>query len=398
MAVTKDKEGTRHYAFAAFVKDAGSEEELQRVFRADSLSDTHVAQGGTDHAIAWLKKQGRSPQRLLVDISGSSRPLDELDQLADACEPSVEVFVVGDRNDVGLFRNLLTRGVQDYLVKPLSVELLRRTLVQGAAAHRRGRYGKCVTVTGTRGGVGTTSVAAHLARTLVQGGTRRRVVYLDLNVYDGAGPAMLGRPGGSALLDVLGNIDRLDQQYLERTLADAGSGLYVLAAELDYAESFVPDTKAIGTLLDTLCQYFHYVVLDMPWHGDVLAMEVLGHTALTCVISEPSVHSARTLARLVRHVGSRPNPPSVLTVLNHPQPVSRHRVQTRDFEKATDLPLQVKIAYDPKGPALAENLAQPLAPGSEFARSIRELANLVTGESSATAQHGWWGRLVGAGA
>lgn len=398
MAATKDRESARHYAFAAFVKDADNEEEVRRVFHADSLSDTYVASGGTDQAIAWLKKLGRSPQRLLVDISDSSRPLDELDRLADACEPSVEVFVVGDRNDVGLFRNLLARGVQDYLVKPLSVELLRRTLVQCTATRQRGRYGKCVTVMGTRGGVGTTSVATHLARTLVQGGTRRRVVYLDLNVYDGAGPAALGRPGGSGLLDVLGNIDRLDQQYLERTLADAGDGLYVLAAELEYSESFDPDAKAVGVLLDTLCQYFHYVVLDMPQRGDALALEVLAHTSLACVVSEPSVHSARTLTRLVRYVGSRPNPPSVLTVLNHPQPASRHRVQTKDFESATDLPLQVKIAFDHKAPALAENLAQELAAGSEFAHGIRDLANLVTGESTSRAQHGWWGRLVGAGA
>jgi Flp pilus assembly CpaE family ATPase len=73
-------------------------------------------------------------------------------------------------------------------------------------------------------------------------------------------------------------------------------------------------------------------------------------------------------------------------------------VQTKDFESATDLPLQVKIAFDHKAPALAENLAQELAAGSEFARGIRDLANLVTGESTSRAQHGWWGRLVGAGA
>lgn len=396
MAGNREKESSRHYAFAAFVKDSASEELLQQVFRADSLSDTYVASGGVDAAVAWLKKRGRSPQRLLVDISGSSRPLDELDRLADACEPSVQVYVAGDRNDVGLFRNLLSRGVQDYIVKPLSTELVRRTLFETAASTRRGRYGSCVAVMGTRGGVGTTSVATHLARDLARGGTRRRVVYVDLNVYDGAGPGTLGRPGGSALLDVLGNIDRLDQQYLERTLADAGDGVYVLAAELEYADEFHPEAAALGQLLDTLCQYFHYVVLDLPQRGGNLAGEALNHASLACLVAEPSVHSARTLTRLARHISSRMAAPTVLTVLNHPQPATRHRVQVKDFAQATDVALQVHIGYDPRGPVLAENLAQQIKSGGEFARGIRALSARVTGESDGKLQLGWWHRMTGA--
>lgn len=394
MAVTsKDKESGRYYTFAAFVHDAASAEELQRVFRSDTLSDTVVATGGIDAAIAWLQKHDRSPQRLLVDISGSSRPLDDLDLLADACEPSVEVYVVGDRNDVGLYRSLLARGVQDYLVKPLSAELVRRSLSHSNPAQHRGRHGKCVAVMGTRGGVGTTSVAAHLARTLARGGTRRRVVYLDLNPYDSNGAGILGRPGGAALFDVLGNIDRLDQQYLERTLADAGGGLHVLAGELDYSEDFLPAPGTIPRLLAALSQYFHYVVLDVPRRGGTLAAEALLPASLICLVTDTSVHSARTLARLTRHLESQPNPPALLTVLNHTQPASRGKVPAQDFSQATDVPIQVRIAYDGKAPVLAENLAQPLDPGSEFALGIQELANQVTGEASAGAEQAWWRKL-----
>lgn len=394
MAVsTKDKESGRYYTFAAFAQDAASAEELQHVFRNDTLNDTHVATGDIDAAIAWLQRHDRSPQRLLVDISGSSRPLDDLDRLADACEPSVEVYVMGDRNDVGLYRNLLARGVQDYLVKPLSAELVRRALSRSSPAQHRGRHGKSVAVLGTRGGVGATSVAAHLARTLARGGTRRRVVYLDLNPYDSNGAGILGRPGGNALFDVLSNIDRLDQQYLERTLADAGDGLHVLAGELDYGEDFQPAAGAIPRLLETLGRYFHYVVLDLPQRGGVLAAEALGPASLICLVTDTSVHSARTLARLARHIESRPNPPTLLTTLNHPQPPSRGKVSVQDFTQATDVPIQVTIAYDAKAPVMAENLAQPLNPGSEFARGIQDLANQVTGEASARGEQAWWNKL-----
>src|SRR5690606_6079982 len=101
-----NRESLRNITLAAFVKDAESEAELSQYLKAGTLTDTRVARGSIEDAIAWLQRMGRSPQRLVVDISGSSSPLDELDQLANACEPSVQVYVVGDRNDVGLYRNL----------------------------------------------------------------------------------------------------------------------------------------------------------------------------------------------------------------------------------------------------------------------------------------------------
>ncbi|MFT0533429.1 AAA family ATPase [Castellaniella hirudinis] len=391
----KDSKAGTHYSFVAFVKDVASAHEFEQLFRSDTLTNSYVGTGDIDDAIAWLQKTDRSPQRLLVDISGSERALDELDRLADACEPSVEVFVVGERNDVGLFRNLLARGVMDYLVKPLSAELLRRLTLQQAfdAPRQQGRHGRVIVFHGTRGGVGTTSVAAHLARALGVGGVRRRVVYVDLNVYDGCGSALLGRPGGNALLEVLGNVDRLDQQYLERTLADAGEGLFVLSSEQEYAEHFEPGPGAVAKLLAVLSRHYHYVVVDAYRRGGWLFEEILGHASMVCVVADPSVHSARTLVRLVQAVQSRSNPPTVRCILNHPQPASRSRVHVEDFKAAVDMDIQVQIDYDPKAPSLAENTAADLQRGSEFFRGVESLAAQVTGESQGSVKPSFWQRM-----
>lgn len=396
----RDRDTDKLYTFAAFVKDGNSAREIERLFQQDTLVDTYVAQGDIRAAIAWLQKLERPPQRLLVDISGSERPLDELDHLADACEPSVQVYVVGERNDVGLFRNLLSRGVQDYLVKPLSIELLRRTTLQesGHLSSQRGRHGRVVVVQGTRGGVGTTTLAANLARALARGGLRRRVVYLDLNVYDGSGPALLGRAGGMALLEVLGNIERLDQQYLTRTLADAGDGLFVLAAELEYTENFRPEAGVMGKLLHALAQNFHYVVVDLPERGGSLAEEIIDHASMVCLVCDPSVHSARTLVRLSQTIRARPSAPSLRNVLNHVQPATRSHVQVNDFAAAVDLPIQVEIAFDAKAPALAENAATDLSGRSEFFKGVEALAAQITGEAHHQTKRSWWQRLTRRGA
>ncbi|MCG8710790.1 AAA family ATPase [Brenneria sp. 4F2] len=396
MSVLGDKERSelRVVSVAAFVLDMDSKEELTRFLKASTVADSRVERGSIDDAIAWLKKMGRSPQRLLVDISGSSGPLDELDRLANACEPSVQVYVVGDRNDIGLYRNLLQRGVQDYLVKPLGAELLRRVLEDNDHNPvRQRRLGKSIAVVGTRGGVGATSVAVHLARQLSAGGAHRRVVYIDLDFYGGGGISMLGLSGGNSLVEIMGNVDRLDLQYLERTLSTADNRLYALGSELDYMEPYEAAEGILGELLTTLSQHFHYVVLDVPQRGGALASEAFYHASLACVVAEQSVYSARTLVKLTRHIEAHPNPATVYNIVNQPQPLNRNKVNSSDFMKTVDLPIAVQIGYDAQSLSLSENLAEPLPERSEFAQGIKQLASILTGEAANKPKTAWWSSL-----
>lgn len=109
---------TSHAEFVAFLADDESAAIVQRYVAQRMLPHAHVARGSVDQAIEFLQKLERAPSQLLIDVSGSDTPLSELARLADACEPSVEVYVVGGKNDVGLYRSLLQLGVRDYLVKP----------------------------------------------------------------------------------------------------------------------------------------------------------------------------------------------------------------------------------------------------------------------------------------
>lgn len=396
IAPRKARDDTQHLNFLGFVNDATSENELTRFLKTTVLGTTMVERGTIHTAIHWLRKaDGRSPQRLLVDISGVSNVLDELDELANACEPSVQVYVVGDRNDVGLYRSMLQRGVQDYIVKPVNAELLRRSLGDGsdtADSVRQVRNGRVIAITGTRGGVGVTSVAAHLARELANEGGRRRVAYMDLNPYDGNGANLLGLAGGNALIDVLGNVGHLDPQYLDRTLNTRDNRLYTLCAELEYTEAFAPEEKALTDLLNVLSQHFHYIILDVPSGGGPLANEAFTNASMACVVTDQSVHSARTLTRLVHHVQGRLRPPTIHIVLNQSRAPARGAVHTRDFTSALEWPVEVSISFDGQAPLMAENLGDPLPARSEFGRGIKALAGLLTGDGSPSGK-----RALGAG-
>src|SRR5438874_1346537 len=103
--------------------------ETERVLQESSgmLGRCAIMRGGIAKALEYLSGQ-RSPQLLLVDISGIDLPLSKIHILADVCEPGTAVVALGDRNDVGLYRDLLEAGVSNYVVKPLTRELLGRVL------------------------------------------------------------------------------------------------------------------------------------------------------------------------------------------------------------------------------------------------------------------------------
>ncbi|HUH58529.1 MAG TPA: pilus assembly protein CpaE [Candidimonas sp.] len=377
----KNKDGARSASLVAFAVDDTSAHELAQAIRQLGVPDAYVARGGIDAAIDHLGKVDKSPQRLIVDISGEDRPLLALDRLAGACEPSVQVYVLGESNDVTLYRSLLQAGVRDYRYKPLTVDALRSWLGdQDGSLVRKARSGKIIAVTGTRGGVGVTSVAAFLASQLTAGKGMRRVAYLDMDFYGGTGSTLLGMPANHALPEVLQNIERIDPQFLERTLSSKDGRLFVLAANQNYSDAFAMESGMMGRLLGVLSQHFHYVVVDLHNPGGTLASEVFSHADMACLLSDRSVHSARALTRLMPHIEARQNPPALHVLVNAPRAPAKGQVNIKEFAQAISRPVALDIPYDGKLPGLAEDLGEPLAAGSELAKAVDKLTRMLTGE------------------
>lgn len=380
--------------FVAFVADRNSEDLMQRFAQEQNIAHAYVQTGGIDEAIEHLSKMQRSPAQLIVDVSTVAMPLSELERLAAVCEPSVQVIVVGAANDVGLFRNLLEIGVQDYLVKPLTIELLRRAIGSGRDAQplRQSRTGKAIGFTGTRGGVGVTTVATHLAHHLANAG--RRIALVDLNLHGGAANSMLGLKSNNGLIDVLRDADRLDQQFVERSLVGRGNRLFMLSAELPYGEPFRMPDGALGEVIERLKPHFHYILLDIPGQGHALADAAIGETQVLYLVADPSIHSAREVLRLTRHIDNREKPPSTSVILNSPNAATAGRLKTVDFVGAIHRQVLLELPFDGAALATAENLGEPAPPGkSRYRDAIAALADSLSGRPLSTSSS-WYTRLL----
>ncbi|MFO1187592.1 MAG: AAA family ATPase [Alphaproteobacteria bacterium] len=281
----------------AFMSDAESEAVAGAVLEDLGLESVAVKRGGVAAAIEYLGNFA-SPKLIVVDISESDLPLSDVNALAEACEPGVEVVVVGKHNDIGLFRDLIQLGVSDYLVKPMTRELFRRSIetVRGraqASQNIRGRTGKIIAVTGARGGVGATTIAANLGWLLAQK-VGRRVAMIDLDFNYGSLSLALDQKATPGLREALENIHRVDQLFLERTLIHVDSRMALLSCEepLDYEMKFEPRALRRASSATSLSSFTMWSSMFRAARGRASAMRC----ATRPCVSSSSIRRSRPCA------------------------------------------------------------------------------------------------------
>ncbi|MEE3154630.1 MAG: pilus assembly protein CpaE, partial [Pseudomonadota bacterium] len=114
-------------AFAAYLCDETALDVLRPVVIELGWPPEKCNKGGLRNAIQSLSVSA-SPNILMVDLSESGDPLNDINALAEVCEPGTVVIAIGQVNDVRLYRDLLASGIHDYLLKPLSANALRDAL------------------------------------------------------------------------------------------------------------------------------------------------------------------------------------------------------------------------------------------------------------------------------
>jgi pilus assembly protein CpaE len=377
----------------AFMADAASLAVVEQLCAQRPEGRSRILRkGGVDDAIRCLTGLAAPPEVLIIDVSSIDLPLSEIDRLADVCEPGVRVVVVGDREDVGLFRQLIRLGVADYVVKPVNFDLLMPHLGEGGAtaAATGTRTGKLLVVTGARGGVGATTVAANLG--WYQANVRkRRVALIDLDFHGAALGSQLDLGTGELAEVLAGSGRRVDPLIVERTLRRHGPRLVLLSGEtpLDRPLAFEPD--GLGNLVELLERQHHYVVVDLPRLPGPAYAYLLRRAAIRVVVSNRTLPATRSLARLLDLLEGAPG--RTVLALNEDRPLGGGLVTRQAIEEALGRRFDVEIPYLKQAPLVGDNLGEPLvAKRNAFTQAIEALANGLAGERPATGG-GFWQRL-----
>ena len=289
----------------SFVLDGRSEASLNSCFSQLSISNATIKRGGIARALEYLSVE-RSPETIIVDISGSDMPASQVHNLAELCEPGVTVIAIGDRNDVGLYRDLVQAGVSEYIVKPVTVQLLAKalsstpTVAEGSPISWK--LGKMVAVVGARGGVGATTLVMNLAWYLANR-QNRRVLLLDLDLQNGDCALALNLKPTPGLREALVNPVRIDS-------------VFVLSAEEPLRADAEFTAEAVETLVAVLRTQFHYIIADVPRIPAAPYRQALDIADVRVIVADQTLRSVRDTVRLRDALGKRDPASSDFLVVN----------------------------------------------------------------------------------
>lgn len=387
--------------FTAFLADEASEKVVRQCVTDLSLPFSSVHRGGVARAITHLSTE-RTPTVLMVDVSGVELPVSEMHHLAEVCEPGVSVIVVGDRNDVGLYRDLTQAGVSDYIVKPLTRALVQAAVqpllgagtAQAAAAPLSQKLGRVVAVVGTRGGVGATTIAANLAWHLANNESRR-VALVDLDLHYGDAALMLDVKVGGGLREVLENPQRVDELFLDRAMTRSGDRLYLLAGEEKLDLPLRLDPNAVEPLVGLLRKQFHYVIIDAPRGQEVFLRQVLDAAGVRILVADQTARSVRDTLRLRQFLDSPQPGQRNMLVVNRVGEQGKGGIELKDLAATIGMAVDVGVPFHPKTAIAAANAGLPVVGNTSgpIAKAIVEVAEELSGRRTAPAGQSGWRRF-----
>jgi pilus assembly protein CpaE len=227
-----------------------------------------------------------------------------------ATSPGTEIFLTSSRLEPEVLLEAFRAGVKEFIPQPINRAELEDALLRFKERHRGKppatvKRGKLITIIGSKGGVGTTTIAVNLAVSLRQANPDHSVALVDLNPQFGDAALFLDMEPAHTMGDVANNMTRLDETYLLSILSKHSSGLYLLPSANTVEEIGLLTPEAAEKTLELLQTMFDYVVIDS---GDSLAdttlatLNISPTVFLVCTLTVPVLRNTKRLLNILSHL------------------------------------------------------------------------------------------------
>jgi pilus assembly protein CpaE len=341
-----------------------------------------VQMGGAPAAVEAFRN-APTPNVIVLESQGErSAVLDALDILASVCDAGTKVVVIGHVNDVVLYREIMRRGVSDYLIAPVDVLAFLQALSELFTAPGADPVGRAVAVIGAKGGAGASTVAHNLAWSIARNLTAQTVL-VDLDVAFGTAGLDFNQDPPQGIAEAIFAPERLDANLVDRLLSKCSDHLSLLAAPAVLERTTDLGETALDGLIDILRSSVPTIVLDVPHVWTAWSRRLLIGADEILIVATPdlaSLRNTKNLFDLLRQ--SRPNDALPRLVLNQTGVPKRPEIAVGEFAKALEAEFSAIIPYDAALFGTAANNGQMIAevqPSGKCAEIFAGLAASVTG-------------------
>ncbi|NND50214.1 MAG: AAA family ATPase [Rhizobiales bacterium] len=375
-------------AIQAFCVNDATTSTMNKATSDRRLSRAHVAvqSGGIQAAISYYAN-APTPNLVIVESEADKdRMLTEIEELAGVCDEGTNVIVIGYKNDVILYRELIQRGVSDYVIAPISVLQIIDSIGAIYEDPEKGMSGNAIAFIGAKGGVGSSTVAHNISWAIAEL-IGEDVVVTDLDLAFGTVGLDFNQDPPQGIADALSSPDRLDDVLLDRLLSKCTEKLNLFAAPSTLDRDYDIDQESLQSIIDILRATAPVIALDMPHMWTDWTRHTLMDADQVVITAAPdlaNLRNAKNLFDILR--AQRPNDRPPHLVLNQIGMPKRPEISLSDFADALATEPALTIPFDPQLFGTAANNGQMIAElpnGAKVASGFTDLAKLITGRSVA---------------
>jgi pilus assembly protein CpaE len=342
-----------------------------------SRAKTMVRQGGLAEALELYQSQPTPALIIVESLDPAPALLAGLDRLAEVCDPGTKVVLIGAHNDIALYRELIRRGVSEYLVPPFQVMQLLRTVTTLYADPATPFVGRTIAFVGAKGGVGASTLAHNVAYGFaeqMQSGT----VLIDYDLPFGTAGLDFNQDPIQGFADALDKPDRLDAVLLDRMTARCTERLSLFAAPASLDDDYEAPAEAYEEVLAKIRTTAPYVVLDLPHTWSGWMRKTLLAADEVVVVAAPdlaSLRNAKNLFDLLKK--ARPNDAPAQLILNQVGVPGRPEIPVKEFAKALGVEPVLCLPFDPKLFGQAANNGQMIQDVNPRAKAAEGLSQFT---------------------
>src|ERR1700726_1303436 len=359
---------------AAAVQSAGEDRRLGK-------AHLKIQMGGMAAAIEAYRT-APTPNVIILETEGRNDILTGLDQLATVCDPGTRVVVIGRVNDVTLYRELVRRGVSDYVIAPVTAIDVVRSICGLFSSSEAIAVGRIIAVVGAKGGVGASTVAHNVAWAIARDLALDSVV-IDLDLAFGTASLDYNQDPMQGIANAVFSAERLDTTVMERLLAKCSDHLSLLAAPAAPDRGYDFAAEGLDSSFDTLRLTTPCIVLDVPHQWSAWTKRILIGADDILIVAEPDLANLRNTKNMLGILKSaRPNDRPPLYCLNQVRMPKRPEIDARGFTKTIEIPPIASIPFDSRLFGTAANNGQMIAEISASHRTTKtflQIAQRLTG-------------------
>lgn len=353
---------------------------------------TFKVNSGSISAAANMFASVATPNLIILETShGAERLFEELGPLAEVCDPSTKVIIVGRHNDIALYRELMRNGISEYLVLPIGLSEILMSIATIFVDPDAEPLGRSIAFIGAKGGTGSSTIAHNTAFGIANLFATETIL-ADLDLAFGTANINFDQDPPQGIAEAVYAPDRLDEIFLDRLLAKCTDNLSLLAAPSILDRSYDFGRESFQPVIEVLSRSAPVSVLDVPhaWNDWTrMLLSSVDEVVITACPDLANLRNAKNMFEALRKL--RPNDKTPHLILNQAGMPKRTEISTADFSDTLDVRPIAIIPFDIQMFTNAANSGRMIAEidaKSGIAETFSQISHVVTGRTSVKKQKG----------